>query len=272
MESANLSNLTHLTNPKPLTLYSTALTSRKTCYVYLPPSYRHNEDREYPVIYLLHGMNGCETDWTAKGNVHGTATSMMLSGELKESIIVMPSDGGYHTGTFYIDWFDGSGKFEQYFIYDLVPAIDSQFRTLKSKESRMIAGLSMGGYGAFVLSLRNPHLFGAAGSLSGVLGDLAPGKQAEEFARLLGPIHGPYAQDHNLYVLSERRAADDSRPVLYFDCGTEDYLYEGSVSFKHHLDKIGYACRYQEFSGAHTWDYWQEHIVDVFHFFNDFLE
>lgn len=73
-------------------IYSRELNSRKTCYVGLPDGY------------------GAETDWISKGNAIETTDSLFSQSKLRESIIVMPSDGGYDIGTFYADWYDGSGK------------------------------------------------------------------------------------------------------------------------------------------------------------------
>lgn len=256
---------------RPFPFYSAALIARKTCYVYLPPSYEET-DNHYPVIYLLHGMYGGETDWVQKGHVHETAERMMRSGELRESIIVMPSDGGYHQGTFYVDWYDGTGNFEQYFLYDLMPAIEREFRTIPTREARVIGGLSMGGLGSFVLSLRNPEKFGAAASLSGALHPLVPGREIEEYSRVIGPIHGPYAQERDVAALSARRVLEPFHPALYFDCGRDDRLFGVNQWFKGHLESIRYPFIYHEFAGEHDWEYWTEHVVDALRFFEKYFK
>ncbi len=130
--------------------------------VYVPDSYDQN-NREYPVVYLLHGLNGSESDWTEKkGDAHLTVERMAAEGKLPECIVVMPSDGGYGHGTFYMDWYDGTGNFEQYIICDLIPFIDSTYRTIASREGRAVCGLSMGGYGAVMLALKKIRRFSEA--------------------------------------------------------------------------------------------------------------
>ncbi|MDF2963813.1 MAG: putative esterase [Paenibacillus sp.] len=253
---------------RPHPFFSGALFARKSCFVYVPEGYDETE-QSYPVIYLLHGMHGCESSWLQKGNAEQTLDRMMASGLLRKSIVVMPNDGGYGQGTFYMDWYDGTGNFEEYFIYDLIPDIDKHYRTINDRRYRTVCGLSMGGFGAFSLALRNPGLFGAAASLSGVLSSTA--YAADNFSRrdvgrMIGPVLGPYAQEHDLQLCASGRLLDPQKPALYFDCGTGDFLYQMNADYHRHLDTIGYEHTYQEFPGEHTWEYWTEHLPDALSF------
>ncbi|WP_409345711.1 alpha/beta hydrolase [Paenibacillus sp. MBLB4367] len=264
--------------PQFVTLHSGALNRRINCVVYLPPDYE-TSDKRYPSVYLLHGLGGSELDWHMKGNASETIASLVKNGELAESIVVMPSDGGFDRGTFYLDWYDGSGNFEQYFIHDLVPAIDRKFRTVACREYRGIAGLSMGGYGAFLLSLRNPELFGAAASISGPLAlmpdhdelSMTPTWHPANSARLVGPLGGPYSQAHNVAALAKKAMGNTNFPALYIDCGTEDYLYAANVWFKAELDKAGYPHQYETYPGEHNWHYFSVHLKGALRFLNAFL-
>jgi S-formylglutathione hydrolase FrmB len=198
----------------------------------------------------------------------------MSSGQLTPSIIVMPSDGGYGQGTFYMDWYDGTGNFEQYFLYDLVIDIDKNYRTLKDTSKRVVCGLSMGGFGAFSLALRNPGLFGAAASLSGWListRHLSDQFSRSEVSRLVGPLYGPHAQAHDLQLVARSILTSELRPALYLNCGQGDYLFAMNEDFHHHLDQIGYEHTYEEFEGGHTWDYWKEHLPDALKFFQAYF-
>lgn len=249
--------------------FSAALFARKTCAVYLPPGY-DAADQRYPVIYLLHGLYGSQLDWVQKGRADETLDRMIQKGSLSESIVVMPSDGEYGHGTFYMDWYDGSGNFEQYIIHDLIPYIDRNFRTIAGRERRMIAGLSMGGFGAFYLALRHPEMFQAAASMSGALGSPAHMDEKQfarsDFPRMVGPAGGPYARERDLYLLASLRASEPLKPVLYFNCGASDYLYPMNQAFRAHLDAIQYSYEYEEFSGDHNWEYWTEHLADSLRF------
>jgi putative tributyrin esterase len=250
---------------KPDMLYSGALNSRKSFYVCLPDNYEQS-NKEYPVIYMLHGRSGSETDWVYKGKLLETAASLMKEDVLRECIIVTPSDGGYDRGTFYVDWYDGSGLFEQYMIYDLIPYIDANYRTLAAREMRAVGGLSMGGYGAFMLALKHPELFSAAASLSGVLGTMSHFEPFES-ARMVGPAEGPYAKAYDVYELAKTNLNNSTKPKLYFSCGTEDFLYEINVGYKQYLEGIGYSFEYEEFPGEHDWAYWEQQVSKALKFF-----
>lgn len=251
---------------KPYLFYSHALNRRQVCYVHLPPGYEEKGDR-YPVVYLLHGRNGMELDWPMHGRAGETAADMARSGELRDVILVMPNDGGHGRGTFYANWYEGTGcKFEDYMIYDLIGYIDSTFRTIASREARAIAGDSMGGYGSFMLAWRHPDLFGAAASLSGnmqVMETLHP----YETAPMFGPLNGPYARQYDLSVLSQAAVHASNRPAIYFDCGTDDFLFHTNLFFERHLLDIGYPHTFNRFEGDHNWAYWEQHLRDALAFF-----
>lgn len=251
---------------KPDLVFSSALNSRKTFYVCLPEDYEQT-DKRYPVVYMLHGRSGSETDWIYKGGIVDTASKLVSEGKLQDCIIVMPSDGGHDRGTFYVDWYDGSGNFEQYIMYDLIPYVDMQYRTITGRESRVIGGLSMGGFGAFMLALKHPDTFAAAASLSGALGSVKHFDPLESM-RMAGPAHGPYAKQYDLVELAADRVSHSMRPRLYFNCGTEDYLYELNLGYKQLLEKLGYPFDFETFPGEHQWDYWKAHVDKVLIYFN----
>lgn len=254
----------------PHTFYSGALNSRKTCYVLLPENYDTMPERHYPVVYLLHGYGGSETDWQVKGKADETVRSMQREGKLRDAIVVMPNDGGYDQGTFYMDWYDGSGNFEQYIVYDLIPEIDKQFRTIRSHAGRVVAGFSMGGYGAFMLSLKNPGLFGAAASISGAFTKIEEYKQSDA-ARLVGPLQGPYAEAYDLRALFRKSAEHSFRPEIYFNCGSEDFLIEPNRSLHSFLEELPYRHYYEEMPGEHQWSFAAEHLRSVMEFFEAFF-
>jgi putative tributyrin esterase len=260
----------------PVPFFSSALYARKTCLVYVPAGYETSRDRHYPVIYLLHGMYNYETDWTLRGDAHKLLDRLIEEGSLRPSIVVMPNDGGYGHGTFYTDWYDGTGNFEQYIIHDLVPFIDSELRTVAERSSRVIAGYSMGGFGAVSLALRNPDLFGAAASLSGALGspEHFPYKDyaRSEFPRIFGPAGGPYAKERDLLGLAARMKDAEHAPSVYADCGIDDSLLPFNRGFHQALMTMGYPHVYHEFPGGHDFDYWKVHLEDALRFMEDYFQ
>ncbi|WP_281887346.1 alpha/beta hydrolase family protein [Paenibacillus sp. YYML68] len=254
---------------RSFSFFSGALYRRKVCQVYVPDSYEQDEDRRYPVVYLLHGLYGDATSWTVKGNAEATLNAMIASKQLSDCIVVMPDDGGYGHGTFYINWYDGTGRFEDYILYDLIPAVDREFRTIADRAMRSVVGLSMGGYGAVVLSLRNPDTFGAAASISGVLMSVSFISDQElrtEVPRMIGPLHGPHAKEVDVHMLAARRAREEQKPALHMNCGRSDFLYPVNLAFKATLEHLGYEHEYMEFDGEHNWDYFGTHLVEALTF------
>ncbi|HEX6971367.1 MAG TPA: alpha/beta hydrolase family protein [Limnochordia bacterium] len=246
-------------------LDSPTLGGRRPYLVVLPPSYHVSEER-YPVLYLLHGMHGCEWDWLLKGRVHDRASSMMAAREIREYLIVTPSDGLAGAGTFYVDWHDGSGRYASYLAHDLVDHVDAVFRTIPHRRARAVAGLSMGGFGAFYLALRYPERFGAASSHSGALYLAVP----PEWERAFGPENTPARRERSLYHLAEAFRPGGPQaalcPRLRFDCGEEDYLLDGNRALHTRLQELGIEHTYVEYPGAHTWDYWARHVPETLRF------
>ncbi|MCC7101079.1 MAG: esterase [Rubrivivax sp.] len=137
-------------------------------YVYLPDGYAEANTR-FPVIYMLHGAGGNESDWMVKGGIQVTADQQIARGELRKSVIVMPTTGPH---SWYAD--ANAEKAESAFVKELIPFAERSFNIRSDRAGRSIGGLSMGGYGALNLSLSHPELFCAAGVLSPAIYDPFP--------------------------------------------------------------------------------------------------
>jgi S-formylglutathione hydrolase FrmB len=163
-----------------------------TVRILLPPGYDTSGDR-YPTLYLLHGCcNGANPggarNWTDTGNAEKLTVS---SG----AIAVMP-DGG--AGGMYADWADGSRKYESFIIGQLLPWVDLHLRTIPRRESRGVAGLSMGGYGATYFAAHRPDLFSSVGTFSGIVDLLDPPGESSAFVEILASQE-PNADPEGVY-------------------------------------------------------------------------
>jgi S-formylglutathione hydrolase FrmB len=144
----------------------------------------------------------------------------------------------------------------------------SFFPLSPAREDNYVAGLSMGGYGAFKLGLRCPDRYCAAASLSGAVDisgmGLAEGGWRAEMENIFGDLDAVKGSDHDLLAVSERLVASDApRPRLFAWCGTDDFLYDQNVTFRRHCDTIGLPLDYSEGPGGHSWDMWDEQIQNV---------
>lgn len=128
---------------------------------YLPPSYLTQPEREYPVVYLLHGINGGSREWEPR-DMDDVLDGLWAAG-LAESIVVMP-DG---ESLWYLD---GAVPWRSMFLDEMVPMVDAEYRTLAQREFRALSGVSMGGFGAYSIGLSNPETFSSLASHIGSLG------------------------------------------------------------------------------------------------------
>lgn len=217
----------------------------------------------YPVMYLLHGLSDDYTMWSRRSNIERHVANTPL-------IVVMP-DGGRG---FYTDAAEGQ-QFLTAIAEELVDRIDRTFPTEAGREHRCVTGLSMGGYGALKFALAYPDRFASAVSMSGAVGwgHSAMGRDgeplSEEWKRLLGPNHigGP----NDLYSLVQ--SVDPALlPKMRIDCGVDDFLIDDNRKFHAHLDAVNISHEYTEYDGAHTWDYWDEHVQDAIAFHKKVLK
>lgn len=140
--------------------------------VYLPPSYRAEPDRRYPLLVLLHGYWSLPDQWEdSEFSLEAIFRSALARGTAREMIVVMPRGANALGGAFYVNG-AASGDWEDYIARDVVAFADRTYRTIGTRGSRGIAGHSMGGYGALSIASRRPEVFSAVYAMSPCCGDL----------------------------------------------------------------------------------------------------
>jgi putative tributyrin esterase len=205
-----------------------------------------------PVLYLLHGLSDDDTAWSRWTSVERYAADLGLA-------VVMPQ---VHR-SFYTDEAYG-GRFWIFLSEELPGIVGQFFQVSQRREDTFVAGLSMGGYGAFKWALRRPGRFAAAASLSGAL-DIADLQDAPERKPLMDrlfagrPVAG--TDDDLLHLVS--RADPAAVPRLYLACGTEDFTYEQNVTFRDACAARGVPVTVEFGPGEHVWQYWDDRIRDV---------
>lgn len=141
--------------------------SLKRAFVYTPPTYySDNKKVKYPVLYLHHGYGEDETAWFTQGHADFIMDNLIADGKIRPFIIVTTYGMINHAKFGQIATFDYS-PYERVLCDELIPYIDSHFRTIANKDNRAMAGLSMGGFTTQVVTLARPEMFGYYGLLSG---------------------------------------------------------------------------------------------------------
>jgi S-formylglutathione hydrolase FrmB len=234
--------------------------SVNTC-VALPADYASAPNTRYPVLYFLHGLFENETSWSERGGKQ-ILDNLLSDGQVGKFLVVL-SDGGR---TFYVNSMDGHDRYEDFFIQELVPAIDRQYRTIPEASARGISGSSMGGYGALHLSMRHPDVFGSASSHSAALVPKFPNPLPTEgrwgfYAKVLqGPFGTPlsesYWEANSPLTLAEHPEKFRSLK-LYFDCGDQDRygFEEGAQLLDKTLTENGFPHEFHLRPGNHGWSY-----------------
>ncbi len=139
--------------------------AERDVFVYLPPSYTANKAQRYPVVYLLHGYGRVGEEWVSFIGLPGSMDNGIAKGTTKEMIVVIPDANTKYGGSMYSSS-PTTGDWETYIAHDLVQYVDSHYHTIAKRESRGLAGHSMGGYGVWRIAMKHPELYASIYSLS----------------------------------------------------------------------------------------------------------
>lgn len=200
-------------------------------FIYLPPCYNEKTDQRYPVLYLLHGQTYTADQWIRLGAVD-TLDSLILSGEAQPFIIVFPDDRYWNLPP-------GAG-FGQRLVDNLIPYIDSAYRTIPDRNHRAIGGLSRGGGWALRLGFTRWDLF----SIIGLHSPAVLQGDASQIAKWIAGIPPAY------------------RPSLFMDIGERDQEWRMAVAIEAQFTENGLAHEWRLYSGTHTEEYWSAHVEE----------
>jgi enterochelin esterase-like enzyme len=241
---------------------SPSLGMSRRMYVYTPAGYYENPTQKYPVLYLLHGGGGDEDAWTTMGRAVQILDNLIAQGKAKPMIVVMPN-GNFNQAGVSFDAppqkatnqappaprppqsagagtpprnFPGAGLFEKSLVNDIIPFVESNFRVIANKDSRAIAGLSMGGMHTWSTTINNPDKFSYIGMWSS----------------------GAWGANDD--VDKQLKALKDSKLKLYWvGVAVDDPLaYKSTGTLMEMLKKANIDYFYREFStGGHYWGVWR---------------
>ncbi|MFW5981341.1 MAG: alpha/beta hydrolase [bacterium] len=238
--------------------YSNTLALSTTINVILPDEAaqsdgKHNYNKRYPTLYLLHGLSDDHTIWQRKSSIERYVEKMGLA-------VVMPAVNR----SFYTDMVHGL-KYWTYITEELTHLTRTFFPLSDKREDNFVAGISMGGYGSFKIALSYPERYSAAASLSGAMDIVARSKiWTDEFQNIFANVNKLKGSQDDLYYLANK--VDQStgpKPKLYQCCGKEDFLYDDNIKFRDFCTSLSLEYIYEEEKGEHNWDYWDTKIKDV---------
>jgi enterochelin esterase-like enzyme len=216
-------------------------------YVYTPPGYDPRAKRSYPALYLLHGYSDDASGWTAVGRANVILDNLIAQGKAKPMIIVMPL--GYGAPEIVAPEPRGFApelrkqnfdRFSQALIAEVIPQVEASYRVSGDRNSRAIAGLSMGGAESLLTGLNNLDKFAWVGAFSS--GGITEDFEAE-FPRL-------------------DAKANQKLRVLWIACGTDDGLIALNRKARTWLDSKGVHNTGIETPGGHAWMVWRRNLAD----------
>lgn len=217
-------------------------------YVYTPPGYDPRGKQTYPVLYLLHGFSDDASAWTAVGRANVILDNLIAQGKARDMIVVMPL--GYGAPEVLLPnsgvWHDRAiternfKKFSETLLTEVIPRVESEYLVAKDRNSRAIAGLSMGGSESLLTGLNTLDKFGWIGAFSS-------GGITEDFDKEFPAVDSKTTEQLRL---------------LWIACGTDDRLIDINRKFRGWLASKNVKHVDVETPGAHTWMVWRRNLTE----------
>lgn len=246
--------------------------------VYLPAGYdagaTQHPPKRYPVLYFLHGLGDNERTLFNSGG-YTLLDDLRNQHKMGDFLIIAPEG----RRSFYINSADGSVRYNDFFLQEFLPYIESKYRIRPGRAGRAISGISMGGYGALRFAFAHPELFSAVSAQSAALITESPqaldsaSQTGVPLAGVLGavfgtPIKALHWNENSPFVLAKSNAAAVRKVVIYFNCGQDDnYGFEnGAAALHNELQKESVEHEYHAYPGDHSLTYFLSHFAEVMEF------
>jgi len=255
---------------KSLEVNSKVLNNKLEYSIYLPPYYHTTAD-SFPVLYLLHGYKGDETSWIDRCEIHIIIDSLIIINEIPPLIVVMPDA----RNSYYINDYLFQFPYEDMFIREFIPYIDSTYKTFSNLRYRIIGGLSMGGFGAIIQSIKHADVFGSCIALSAAIrtDEMIINMKSEDYNVKFSHIFGKdldgkeritenWKVNSPFYIIGDS-ISDKLRTInWYFDCGMNDIFIQANEMLHELFLKYNIPHEYHVRIGSHNWEYWRYGIIN----------
>ena len=216
-------------------------------YVYTPPGYDPHAKQSYPVLYLLHGFSDDASGWTAVGRAHVILDNVIAQGKAKPMLVVTPL--GYGAPEIVLQGFGAFrntelrdtnfSKFREALLTEIIPQVEASYSVSKDRNSRAIAGLSMGGSESLLSGLTSLDKFAWIGAFSS----------------------GGIPEDFDKDFPSLDSKSNSQLHLLWIACGTDDRLIDLNRKFRAWLASKNIQHVDIETPGAHTWMVWRRNLA-----------
>lgn len=214
-------------------MYASDVNDRmKQCIVYTPPGYEKDTKKNYPVLYLQHGVGENETGWINNGKMNFILDNMIAQKKSNEMIVVLNSGYAFEKGKKAVFF---PGDFDRQLIEECIPFIDNKYRTINDKRGRALAGLSLGAAQMLETAVNHPEMFSYLGLFSGA--------NSEKLDKIIEGKLG-YSE-------------------VFLSAGTgEKELCELLSEYESKLNKAGILAEFHSYKGFHEWSPWRESLRD----------
>ncbi|MBN1999051.1 hypothetical protein JW935_15945 [candidate division KSB1 bacterium] len=223
--------------------HNPAIEAVRSVSVYTPPDYDHFPNREYAVLFLLHGSGGTDESWFRYGHANVIFDNLIAQGKARSMIVVAPFGHTVEPGSHGWPFVQEQGDFSQDFLEILMPFLNEKYRISKNPENRAIAGFSMGGYHTLKIGLNHPDQFAHLGTFSWGGGK----KFFEEQAR---------------HVFDDPQKTDENVRTLFLACGRDDFLFKRAQEMDQLLSELDIEHSFFVSDGGHEMANWRIYLYE----------
>jgi enterochelin esterase-like enzyme len=244
------------------TLTSNILKMDRKFSIYLPTGYE-SSDRSYPVLYLLHPAGPANTipnqqSWLYYSGLKQYLDRAIESGEIVPMIVVTPDANFGSKRISYFNDPEGDFNFEDFFFKEFIPYIEKNYRCRTEKDSKAIAGASLGGAAVLQYVVHQPDKFSVACALSAAVrkydSEYLKNKFPNVSDKVLIEWYKPYDVITYLENLPEKT---ESKTKWYISCGDDDHLSPNNALLHIAMKSKGIPHEFRIHNGAHDWSYWR---------------
>jgi enterochelin esterase family protein len=220
---------------------SSVLGDTRQVYVYTPPGYDKDRGKKFPVLYLFHGNNDTAAGWTSAGYANYILDNLIAEKKAVPMIVVMPFGHAAPYGARGGAGGRGNNElFEDYVIKDVIPMVETNYRTEKGRDKRSVAGLSMGGGQALRIGFAHLDLFSSVGAFSAAI--------PADF------------ETANASSLKDSKGLNAKLKVFWIGCGKQDSLFARSQSLSDNLTKGEIKHTFRAIEGVHNFTAWKKFL------------